>query len=120
MDLGFDFLVLIMVRLFNFSPEDIGNYFRKKTTSLANELKGNQQNASATIALDPEEETPVVIDTYTHKEDIPPLKKEPVEKKEEKLEITTSKEEPIEELAMEVEKVTNTVLQVELPLIKRS
>ncbi len=98
-------LILIMVRLFNFSPEGIGSYFQRKSSDLKEGLKGSKIDTGSTVTLDPEDETPVVIDTYTHKEDIPPLEKEPMVTVTEKMEITPSKEEPKEELAMEVEKV---------------
>lgn len=98
-------LILIMVRLFNFSPEGIGSYFQKKTASLKSEFKGNKTTTDDTIILATEDEAPVVIDTYTHKEDIPSLEKEPVADVLEPMEITLPKEEPQEELAMEVEKV---------------
>ncbi len=98
-------LILIMVRLFNFSPEGIGSYFEKKSSDLKAGFKGNTTNVGTSITLDTEDETPIVIDTYTHKEDIPPLEKEPAVAALEKMEITTSKEEQQEELTMEVEKV---------------
>lgn len=98
-------LILIMVRLFNFSPEGIGSYFKKKSSDLKAEFKSNTSNTGKSITLSTEDEAPVVIDTYTHKEDIPVLEKEPAEKPVEKIEITPPKEEPVEELAMEVEKV---------------
>jgi S-DNA-T family DNA segregation ATPase FtsK/SpoIIIE len=98
-------LVLIMVRLFNFSPEGIGSYFQRKSSDLKAEFKRNGTTTDTEITLNTEDETPVVIDTYTHKKDIPTLEKEPVLTGTEKMEITTPKEEPQEELAMEVEKV---------------
>ena len=98
-------LILIMVRLFNFSPEEIGSYFNRKSSDLKAEFNGNKSNKGTAITLDTEDETPVVIDTYTHKKDIPTLEKEPVAGTLDKMEITPPKEEPQEELAMEVEKV---------------
>lgn len=97
-------LIFILVRLFKFSPEDIGNYFRAKRDSLASELKSTSDNKSATnVNLEPEDETPIVIDTYTHKKDIPSLKPEPVL---DDFEINIPVEEEVkEELAMEVEKI---------------
>lgn len=98
-------LILIMVRLFNFSPEEIGSYFQKKSSGLKTELKRNKTNVGTSITLDTEDDTPIIIDTYTHKEDIPSLKKEPEVATLGKMEITPPKEEPQEELTMEVEKV---------------
>jgi len=80
-------LIMILVRLFNFSPEAIGNYFETNEFSLESEDTSQE-----------------IIDTYTHKEDIPAL--EP-EIKVDELEIKTPiKEEAVEEeLAMEVKEV---------------
>lgn len=100
-------LILIMVRLFNFSPEAIGDYFQRKSSVLKSEFSVDSSNSnSPTVVLDTQEETPVVIDTYTHKKDIPTLKKETETTQTfEKVEVTPVKEVPQEELAMEVEKV---------------
>ncbi len=100
-------LIFILVRLFQFSPDGMATWFQNKTTSLKSEFKGNTAKASeeesTTLSLDPEDETPVIIDTYTHKEDIPPLVKETIE---EPLEITATVEETVDtDVAMEVEKV---------------
>ncbi|AKA36496.1 FtsK/SpoIIIE family DNA translocase [Flagellimonas lutaonensis] len=75
-------LVVIMVRLFNFSPEAIGNYFKEKgglfqrgTSPESNLVK--EMVEEGTIELDMAEEEPEQkIDTYTHKKDIPPLNQE--------------------------------------------
>lgn len=103
-------LVFILVRLFQFSPEDIGNWFKSKTSSLKTEFKGSsktKENESAmTLSLEPENETPVIIDTYTHKKDIPSLVKETVvEEIIDDFEVNVPVEEESEDLAMEVEKV---------------
>lgn len=103
-------LVFILVRLFQFSPEDIGNWFKSKTSSLKTEFKGSsktKENESAmTLSLEPENETPVIIDTYTHKKDIPSLVKETVvEETIDDFEVNVPVEEESEDLAMEVEKV---------------
>ncbi|QLG46806.1 FtsK/SpoIIIE family DNA translocase [Costertonia aggregata] len=91
-------LIFILVRLFNITPDGIAQYFKQKSTSLASEFeqKSTQEN---TINSEKEEEAPVIIDTYTHKKDIPSLKKE---ESPDSFEITP----PVaEELAIEVEKV---------------
>jgi len=72
-------LVFILVRLFNFSPEDIGIFFKTKTASLASEFKNRKSGNELEMELSLEDETPVVVDTYTHKENIPYLEKDPVE-----------------------------------------
>ncbi|GMN05014.1 DNA translocase FtsK [Croceitalea sp. MTPC5] len=74
-------LIVILVRLFNFSPEAIGNYFREKKSTLSKEFqtattsnKGIEPDMDTEVILQPEPE--VKIDTYTHKKDIPPLQNE--------------------------------------------
>ncbi|TMM57084.1 DNA translocase FtsK [Maribacter algarum] len=98
-------LVIILVRLFQFSPEDIGRWFKNKSSSLKTDFKRSpkteESEAPMTLSLEPEDETPVIIDTYTHKEDIPPL----VEEKVDDFEVTIPGEEESEDLAMEVEKI---------------
>ena len=70
-------LTVIMVRLFKFTPEGAAGFFRSKKDSLASEFKtAASGNKTGTLILDPEEEAPVIIDTYTHKTDIPPLNPE--------------------------------------------
>ncbi|MDX1365591.1 MAG: DNA translocase FtsK 4TM domain-containing protein, partial [Arenibacter latericius] len=81
-------LIVILVRLFQFSPETAVSYLNKKGKSLASELKtdpNTKKQASTTPEITEdeeetitsiEEETPVIVDTYTHKKDIPPLPKE--------------------------------------------
>ncbi|MGF1559681.1 MAG: DNA translocase FtsK 4TM domain-containing protein [Flavobacteriaceae bacterium] len=93
-------LVLIMVRLFNFSPEAIGDFFNKKNTPIDNQFNESVKDNPNTFSLAPKDETPIIIDTYTHKKDIPPLKPE----LEKDLELLPS-EIVQEELSMEVEKV---------------
>ena len=65
-------LVVIMVRLFNFSPEDIGNYFREIKFSKPKSLSKPVEEETIELNLEPEAEE-IKIDTYTHKKDIPPL-----------------------------------------------
>ncbi|NHF59807.1 DNA translocase FtsK [Flavobacteriaceae bacterium TP-CH-4] len=95
-------LIFILVRFFDFNPEVFLSYFQSKKTSLAAELEGKTA-ADTTIRVDLEEDQPVIVDTYTHKKDIPPLVKEETEKT---LEVTAPVTEEVEEeLAMKVEKV---------------
>ena len=97
-------LIFILVRLFHFTPEDFINYFKAKKASLASEFKGTGRDIGTTFEFKKEDETPVIIDTYTHKKDIPPLEKEIVT---DDFEVNMPSEESIEEdvLAMEVEKI---------------
>jgi len=97
-------LVFILVRLFQFTPNAIFEYFKSKKESIASEFKNNPTQVGSTIEFDKEDDSPVIIDTYTHKKDIPPLEKDKIE---DDFEITIPKEEVVEEevLAMEVEKI---------------
>jgi S-DNA-T family DNA segregation ATPase FtsK/SpoIIIE len=94
-------LIFILVRLFNFTPEGLMEFFQSKKQALQSEFKASKEKKSSTdVVLDKNDETPVIIDTYTHKEDIPPLKSESND-----LEIETAKEVEEPQLAMEVEKI---------------
>jgi S-DNA-T family DNA segregation ATPase FtsK/SpoIIIE len=89
-------LIIILVRLFNFSPEAIGNYFRKKRDALKKETSiETTQESSIDLAV--EDEPEIKIDTYTHKKDIPPIQPEAG------LDVNIPKEEP--QLDLEVSKV---------------
>ncbi|MBM1107307.1 DNA translocase FtsK 4TM domain-containing protein [Aurantibacter crassamenti] len=99
-------LVFIMVRLFKFSPEGIGNYINSKSKSIASEFKKTPkseseiEDASDEILLTPEKIEPIIVDTYTHKKDIPKI--------EEDLDLEMPIVTPVEEeevLDMEVTKV---------------
>ena len=69
-------LTVILVRLFKFTPEGIANYLKSKSSSVVKDFK-NPVPSTASVSLEPvEEEAPVILDTYTHKEDIPHLEKE--------------------------------------------
>lgn len=108
-------LIFILVRLFKFAPDEIGKWVSQKATAVKSEFKSNSKQKSTevgtTLSLDTEDETPVVIDTYTHKKDIPPLVEEKVN---DDFEITVPVEEEIqEELAMKVEKVVEEELETD-------
>ncbi|MCM4166466.1 DNA translocase SpoIIIE [Arenibacter antarcticus] len=102
-------LIIILVRLFQFSPDTAVNYINKKGKSLASELKSPpitknnapelSTNGGKMIAKE-EEESPIVINTYTHKKDIPALEKEDIE---DDFQINVGAEE--DTIAMEVEKI---------------
>ena len=72
-------LIVILVRLFNFSPEAIGEFFREKRSHLNKEFQPATRSATVVDApsdlgtVQPIKEQEVVLDTYTHKKDIPPL-----------------------------------------------
>ena len=97
-------LVFILVRLFRFTPDGIFEYLKSKKTSIAAEFKNKPAKVGSTIEFEKEDTSPIVIDTYTHKEDIPPLEKE---KTIDDFEVAPPKEEVVERdvLAMEIEKI---------------
>ena len=83
-------LTVILVRLFKWTPESVATFFKKKTSGISKEFKKTEP-VSEPLILEPEDESPVVIDTYTHKEDIPHLPDKEV-KKESPLEDTIEME----------------------------
>ena len=105
-------LIFILVRLFEVTPEEISAFFKSRKEAITTEFKANQErkaNKKKSLELEEEEllttsleeEAPVVVDTYTHKTEIPHLEKE--EDNLSDFEITAP--EPEETLAMEVEQV---------------
>ncbi|MDE3740228.1 FtsK/SpoIIIE family DNA translocase [Maribacter polysaccharolyticus] len=97
-------LIFILVRLFHFTPEDLIGYFQSKKASIASEFNSPTITDDSVI-MEKEDDTPIVIDTYTHKEDIPPLEKE--EPVIDDFEVNIPKEEEAEKeiVTMEVEKI---------------
>ncbi len=92
-------LIFILVSLFKLTPEGIVSFFIAKRASLASEFKSKPKEGSITIPSDPLDESPIVFDTYTHKENIPALKKDTAI---DELEVNP----PIDDnLDMEVEKI---------------
>ncbi|MBQ4915430.1 DNA translocase FtsK 4TM domain-containing protein [Maribacter sp. MMG018] len=109
-------LVFILVRLFNVTPEDVASFFKSKKQALSSEFKNQKETKTEEepSIVSTEEETPVVIDTYTHKEEIPHLKKETKTEKKD-LEIAFPEEpEPEEQLAMEVEQIVEEPEEVDV------
>lgn len=98
-------LIIILVQLFNFSPEGIANFFRSQRQNLKSDLKKSTPKTKTlvsdegSIELSMDTDTPVVVDTYTHKKDIPPLKNEAG------LDVNLPEEEDLG-IALKVEKVT--------------
>ncbi|WP_149275671.1 FtsK/SpoIIIE family DNA translocase [Pareuzebyella sediminis] len=100
-------LVLILVRFFKVTPDEVGVFFKKKKASLASDFNPENQKEnidSGELSSTSEEDTSIVIDTYTHKKDIPPLKKES-SNNDDNFEFTVPEEEVNDELAMKVEEV---------------
>ena len=96
-------LIEILLRFFNFTPEGIGQFLRERRSHLKKEFRPSVSTAtpgSTAIDLDtlqPETEQEVVLDTYTLKKDIPPLKPEAG------LDVNLPEEEP--KIDLEVSKV---------------
>jgi len=101
-------LVVIMVRLFNFSPEAIGDYFKRLRLSKPKSANPSTAKESIELNLEPERDKEPKIDTYTHKKDIPPLSPETgldvnlpeVEEEEEKIDLEV---EQVEEETLETD-----------------
>ncbi|MCG2461391.1 DNA translocase FtsK [Flavobacteriaceae bacterium F89] len=97
-------LIIILVRLFKLTPDGIATYLGKQGKSVAAEFKKptpNEDEGGEVTGSD--EETPIVIDTYTHKKDIPVLKKD---ENDLPMEIAANKKEEEKEIAMEIGKIT--------------
>lgn len=98
-------LVFILVRLLKITPEVVSEFFKSKNEAISSEFKASQQRRHnsedeiPTTSL--ETETPIVVDTYTHKTEIPHLEKEDSAGD---LKIAIPSEEG-DTLAMQVEKV---------------
>ncbi|HDZ13756.1 hypothetical protein LCGC14_1801650, partial [marine sediment metagenome] len=103
-------LTFILVRFFKFTPDGMARVFKAKTASISSEFRESSQSTNATATassgntlLNTEKDTPLVVDTYTHKKDIPSLEKE--EQTNDEFEINVPVTEDVEELAMDVEKI---------------
>lgn len=83
-------LTIILVRLFKFTPEGVASFFKKKVGSITKEFNTPATSPASIQMETTEEEVPIVLDTYTHKEDIPHLPKE------EKIEVAQTEEDSIE------------------------
>lgn len=97
-------LIFILVRLFNLTPEDVAEFVKSKKSELSADFKSSKKESvtqleEEDILTNSEEEEQLIIDTYTHKEEIPHLAKE-----NDDFKVSIPKEDE-EELAMEVEKI---------------
>lgn len=75
-------LMVILVQLFNFTPEGFANFFRRQKQKIKSDFEEKPVTGTTEIPLQDKEESieltmedtvPEKIDTYTHKKDIPPL-----------------------------------------------
>lgn len=78
-------LMVILVQLFNFTPEGFVNFFRRQKQKIKSDFKEEPsvqtmettiENEEGSITLSTDDSVPEKIDTYTHKEHIPPLNEE--------------------------------------------
>ncbi len=96
-------LMVILVQLFNFTPEGIANFFRSQKQNIKSDFKKTKSKVSVagenSIELSTDADIPVVVDTYTHKKDIPPLQTEAG------LDVNLPQEEEMD-IDLKVEKVT--------------
>ncbi len=74
-------LTVILVRLFKFTPEGVASFFKRKVSSVSREFN-KPVTDSGPLILEPEDERPVIVDTYTHKEDIPHITEKETEPNE--------------------------------------
>ncbi|MCR9262889.1 MAG: DNA translocase FtsK 4TM domain-containing protein [Flavobacteriaceae bacterium] len=99
-------LMVILVQLFNFTPEGVANFFRSQRQKIKSDFqtetpvakKQETEELPIELNLKEEEEVPVAVDTYTHKKDIPPLQNEAG------LDVNLPQEEEAD-ISLEVEKV---------------
>lgn len=107
-------LVFILVRLFKITPEGVSEFFKSRKEAISSEFKENQQRRATVDDNTPttslEDETPIVVDTYTHKTEIPHLEKEDPQRD---LEITTPQTDE-DTLSMEVEQVIEEPEEVDI------
>ncbi len=75
-------LMVILVRLFNFTPEGFANFFRSQREKIKSDFQETTTSADKEdyiehedggIELKMDDPAPEKVDTYTHKKDIPPL-----------------------------------------------
>ena len=106
-------LIFILVRLFKITPEGISSFIKSRKEAISTEFKATKERKSSkaddilTTSFD--EDIPVIIDTYTHKTEIPHLDKED---NLNDFEINTPEQE--ETLAMEVEQVIEELEEIDI------
>ena len=73
-------LMVILVRLFNFTPEGVAKFFRSQREQIKSDFgktsPSSEEDDESSLELSMDADTPITVDTYTHKKDIPPLKNE--------------------------------------------
>lgn len=108
-------LVFIAVRLFKLTPDDVAAFFKSKKRALSSEFKTSKKTileSDENFPLSGREEEPIILDTYTHKAEIPHLEKEPSKAD---LEVTLpKKEEEQPSLNMEVEQIIEEQEEIDI------
>jgi len=95
-------LTIILVRLFKLTPDIVLGFLRKKGSGIRSEFKKPAAASQSTVVdIQEEEAPPVILDTYTHKEDIPHLPQE--EKQEVAVAATDTIEMEVKQVAEEKE-----------------
>ncbi|WP_339629744.1 DNA translocase FtsK 4TM domain-containing protein [uncultured Maribacter sp.] len=106
-------LIFILVRLFEITPEGISSFFNSRKEAISTEFKASKERKAAkdedTLSTSFDDDVPIILDTYTHKTEIPHLEKEDGLKD---FEINTP--EPEETLAMEVEQVIEEPEEIDI------
>ena len=111
-------LVIILVRLFKLTPDHFTEYYKQKKSAISKEFKNEPASETFTEeeieALIQKEEKQVVVDTYTHKKDIPVLT---TETPNNDFEVTAPVQEEVEpeNLKMEVEKIVEETEGTDYP-----
>ena len=108
-------LIFILVRLFKVTPEGLAEFFKSKKAAISSEFKATKakdisSNDDTLVTSSIEDDAPMVVDTYTHKTEIPHLEKE---EDNNDLKINTPTE-PEDTLAMEVEKVVEEPEEIDI------
>ncbi len=96
-------LIFILVRFFKLSPDEMLAYFNTTKKTLSPDLKKTQSGSDLLLDVK-EKEMPMVIDTYTHKKDIPPIEKEGLNA-DEKSPKDSTEDGAKDKLAMEVKEI---------------
>ena len=109
-------LMVILVRLFNFTPEGFAGFFRSQRPKVKKDLRSAvaevDLDGDGGIVLKVDDTAPTKVDTYTHKKDIPPLNNAsgldvnlPQEEEEVDIDLTVEKLEVEEETSLKAAKL---------------
>jgi S-DNA-T family DNA segregation ATPase FtsK/SpoIIIE len=106
-------LIFILVRLFEITPEGISSFFKSRKEAISTEFKASKERRTAkfdeTLITSLDEDLPVILNTYTHKTEIPHL-----EKKDDLKSFEIPTQEPEETIAMEVEQVIEEPEEIDI------